>query len=49
MTKITTSSKFSEVAGAILNLKGVVTIKDIVDAILQINNFFQHDGLFLRL
>ena len=41
MTKITTSSKFSEVAGAILNLKGVVTINDIVDAILQINNFQQ--------
>lgn len=41
MTKITTSSKFSEVSGAILNLNGVVTIKDIVDAILQINNFQQ--------
>ena len=41
MTKITNSSKFSEVASAILDLKGVVTIKDIVDAILQIGNFQQ--------
>lgn len=41
MTKITNSSKFSEVASAILNLNGVVTIKDIVDAILQIGNFQQ--------
>tara|TARA_E500000081_G_scaffold94707_1_gene95808 strand:+ start:863 stop:1885 length:1023 start_codon:yes stop_codon:yes gene_type:complete len=37
--KLTNSSKYNDVAGAILSLKGVVSVQDIIDAIKQIANF----------
>jgi len=39
MAKIVNSSKYNDVAGAILSLKGVVSVQDIIDAIKQIANF----------
>lgn len=36
---ISKSTKFSEVSGALSNLTGVVSVQDIIDSILQIDNF----------
>ena len=40
MAKLVNSSKYNDVAGAILSLKGVVSVQDIIDAIKQ--TFFVH-------
>ena len=37
--KLRNSSKYNDVAGAILSLKGVVSVQDIIDAIKQIAIF----------
>lgn len=37
--KLTRSTKFNEVSGELANLKGIVSVQEIIDCVLRINNF----------